>query len=79
MHPKRCTVCSGMLGVSYNLTCLGVGVCVGSCRIRVSCSVGSGVSVFAVGAQRKFYSDFNTVFVPLLLLAAGVGFPAACF
>ena len=28
---------------------------------------------------RKFYSDFNTVFVPLLLLAAGVGFPAACF
>ena len=31
------------------------------------------------GATRKFYSDFNTVFVPLLLLAAGVGFPAACF
>ena len=29
--------------------------------------------------QRKFYVDFNTVFVPLLLLAAGVGFPAACF
>ena len=29
--------------------------------------------------NRKFYSDFNTVFVPLLLLAAGVGFPAACF
>ena len=28
---------------------------------------------------RKVYSDFNTVFVPLLLLAAGVGFPAACF
>ena len=27
-------------------------------------------------ATRKFYSDFNTVFVPLLLLAAGVGFPA---
>ena len=30
-------------------------------------------------ANRKVYSDFNTVFVPLLLLAAGVGFPAACF
>ena len=29
--------------------------------------------------KRKFHSDFNTVFVPLLLLAAGVGFPAACF
>ena len=28
---------------------------------------------------RKVYSDFKTVFVPLLLLAAGVGFPAACF
>ena len=28
---------------------------------------------------RIVYSDFNTVFVPLLLLAAGVGFPAACF
>ena len=28
---------------------------------------------------RRLYSDFNTVFVPLLLLAAGVGFPAACF
>ena len=28
---------------------------------------------------RKVYSDFNTVFMPLLLLAAGVGFPAACF
>ena len=29
---------------------------------------------------RKVYSDFNTVFfLPLLLLAAGVGFPAACF
>ena len=28
--------------------------------------------------DRKVYSDFNTVFVPLLLLAAGVGFPAAC-
>ena len=32
------------------------------------------------GIIRRFYSDFNTVFVvPLLLLAAGVGFPAACF
>ena len=30
-------------------------------------------------SKRKFYSDFNTVFVPLLLLAAGVGFLAACF
>ena len=29
--------------------------------------------------KRKFYSAFNTVFVPLLLLAASVGFPAACF
>ena len=29
-------------------------------------------------ALRKVYSDFNTVFVPLLLLAAGVGFRAAC-
>ena len=30
-------------------------------------------------ATRKVCSDFNTVFVPLLLLAAGVGFHAACF
>ena len=28
---------------------------------------------------RNVYTGFNTVFVPLLLLAAGVGFPAACF
>ena len=28
---------------------------------------------------RKVYSGFNTVFLSLLLLAAGVGFPAACF
>ena len=27
---------------------------------------------------RKVYSDFNILFLPLLLLAAGVGFPAAC-
>ena len=53
MHPKRCTVCSGMLGVSYHLTCLGVGVCVGSCRIRVSCGVRSGVSIFDGGCQRR--------------------------
>ena len=31
------------------------------------------------GGQRKVYSGFNTVFLPLLLLAAGVGFLAACF
>ena len=30
-------------------------------------------------ALRRFSSGFNTVFVPLLLLAAGVGFPPACF
>ena len=29
--------------------------------------------------KRKVYSGFNTVFLSLLLLAAGVGFPAACF
>ena len=29
--------------------------------------------------RRKVYSGFNTVFLSLLLLAAGVGFPAACF
>ena len=28
--------------------------------------------------RRNVYSDFNTVFLPLLLLAAGVGFLAAC-
>ena len=28
---------------------------------------------------RNVYSGFNTVFLPLLLLAVGVGFPAACF
>ena len=28
---------------------------------------------------RKVYSGFNTLFLSLLLLAAGVGFPAACF
>ena len=30
-------------------------------------------------AIRKVYSGFSTVFLSLLLLAAGVGFPAACF
>ena len=30
------------------------------------------------GGGRKVFSAFNTVFVSLLLLAAGVGFPAAC-
>ena len=29
--------------------------------------------------RRNVYSGFNTVFLSLLLLAAGVGFPAACF
>ena len=29
--------------------------------------------------RRKVYSGFSTVFLSLLLLAAGVGFPAACF
>ena len=29
--------------------------------------------------HRKVYSVFSTVFLPLLLLAIGVGFPAACF
>ena len=29
--------------------------------------------------HRNVYSGFNTVFLLLLLLAAGVGFPAACF
>ena len=28
---------------------------------------------------RKVYSGFSTVFLLLLLLAVGVGFPAACF
>ena len=28
---------------------------------------------------RKGYSGFSTVFLLLLLLAVGVGFPAACF
>ena len=28
---------------------------------------------------RKVHSGFSTVFLYLLLLAAGVGFPAACF
>ena len=45
MHPKHCTVVQGCLRVSYNLPCLGVGVCVGSCRISVSCGVGLGVSI----------------------------------
>ena len=30
-------------------------------------------------ATRKVYSGFSTVFLSLLLLVAGVGFPAACF
>ena len=38
---------------------------------------------FPAGARgvgcRTFYSDFNTVFVPLLLLTAGVGFPLLVF
>ena len=50
MHPKRCTVVQGCLRVSYNLPCLGVCVCVGSCRISVSCGVGSGGSILTVGA-----------------------------
>ena len=43
---------------------------------------GGGVLVGGDEVQygpRNVYSDFNTVFLPLLLLAAGVGFPAACF
>ena len=40
---------------------------------------GDGLRVIRLRNHRKFYSGFNTVFVPLLLLAAGVGFPAACF
>ena len=32
-----------------------------------------------IRTPRKVYSGFNTVFLSLLLLAAGVGFPAACF
>ena len=30
-------------------------------------------------APRNVYSGFSTVFLSLLLLAVGVGFPAACF
>ena len=30
-------------------------------------------------ATRKVYSGFSTVFLLLLLLAVGVGFPVACF
>ena len=30
-------------------------------------------------ATRKVYSVFSTVFLPLLLLAVAVGYPAACF
>ena len=41
--------------------------------------VAAGTQRQSASATRRFYSDFNTVFVPLLLLAAGVGFPAACF
>ena len=33
----------------------------------------------AAAGQRKVYSDFSTVFLLLLLLAVGVGFPTACF
>ena len=36
-------------------------------------------SEVAQDTARKFYSGSNTVFVPLLLLAADVGLPAACF
>ena len=50
MHPKRCTVVQGCFRVSYNLPRLGVGVCVGSFRISVSCGVGSGFSTLTVGA-----------------------------
>ena len=38
-----------------------------------------GQARFVLCHFRKVYSGFNTVFLPLLLLAAGVGFPAACF
>ena len=41
--------------------------------------VGSPRSLHQGSPHRKVYSGFNTVFLPLLLLAAGVGFPAACF
>ena len=43
---KRCTVVQGCFRVSYNFSCLGVGVCVGSCRISLFCNFGSGVSIF---------------------------------
>ena len=53
---------------------------------RSHADTGEEMEVAAVGVRgrgrwepRKVYSGFNTVFLPLLLLAAGVGFPAACF
>ena len=48
--------------------------------LQILLSSGNSANVwFYFTYVRKCYSGFNTVFVPLLLLAAGVGFPAACF
>ena len=41
--------------------------------------VAAGTQRQSASATRKFYSDFNTVFVPFLLLAAGVGFSCCLF
>ena len=42
-------------------------------------SSGSSSLVYMSGRGRKVYSGFSTVLLLLLLLAVGVGFPAACF
>ena len=63
MHPKRCTVVQGCLGLSYNLPCLGVGVCMGSCRFSVSCGVGSGVSILMVGALAGMFATKGVTLV----------------
>ena len=57
------------------------------CCSILSCCSPSGVVVFCACGEfhirhcffRKVYSGFNTVFLSLLLLAAGVGFLATCF
>ena len=64
-----CAVWVCVLGLRFGLLPATPGWAVGVCvclRALSSCT------------SRKVYSDFNTVFVPLLLLAAGVGFSAAC-
>ena len=69
-----CCVC-GVLGHLAPVHRCAHWVCCVACVV----SLATWLLFTGAPARRKVYSDFNTVFLPLLLLAARVGFPAACF